>query len=143
MLKRLEYRTKEWDPDFRNYTHNLVKTENKPVIIAGDLNCAHNEIDIANPSVHERTAGFTREEREEFTKLLNEEFIDTFRYKYPNKVKYTYWSTRFGHRSKSSGWRLDYFLLSKKHKDLLIDSEIYEQYRGSDHCPIILNLNIK
>ena len=138
-LERLDYRMK-WEDDFLSYIKKLE--ENKPVIFCGDLNVAHNEIDIRNPSTNHFSAGFTDEERNKFTHLLNSGFIDSFRYKYPEKIEYSWWSYRFKAREKNIGWRLDYFVTSESLKDRIIDSKIHTSILGSDHCPIELNINI-
>lgn len=133
-LARLDYRM-QWDDDFRAYVKMLDKK--KPVIICGDLNVAHNEIDLKNPKSNRRNAGFTDEEREKFTNLLNVGFIDTFRYFYPDKTgAYTWWSYMFNARANNAGWRIDYFLTSKRLIDYVSDSLIYSEIMGSDHCPI-------
>ena len=138
-LERLDYRMK-WEDDFLSYIKKLE--ENKPVIFCGDLNVAHNEIDIRNPSTNHFSAGFTDEERNKFTHLLNSGFIDSFRYKYPEKIEYSWWSYRFKAREKNIGWRLDYFVTSESLKDRIIDSKIHTNILGSDHCPIELNIDI-
>nr|XP_027197993.1 uncharacterized protein LOC113792275 [Dermatophagoides pteronyssinus] len=139
-LKRLDFKLK-FDQDFREYLKKL--DEQKPVIICGDLNCAHKEIDLENPKTNTKTAGFTPEERADFDCLLNSGFIDSFRLLYPNQRKcYTYWGYRFNCRAKDIGWRLDYFLLSKRIEKNLIDNRIYKHIMGSDHCPIVLYLNL-
>ena len=138
-LERLDYRMK-WEDDFLSYIKKLE--ENKPVIFCGDLNVAHNEIDIRNPSTNHFSAGFTDEERNKFTHLLNSGFIDSFRYKYPEKIEYSWWSYRFKAREKNIGWRLDYFVTSESLKDRIIYSKIHTSILGSDHCPIELNIDI-
>lgn len=139
-LARLDYRMK-WEDDFRDYLLHLK--ENKPVIITGDLNVAHKEIDIKNPKTNRRNAGFTDEEREKMTKLLESGFIDTFRYFYPEqKDIYSWWSYRFKAREKNTGWRIDYFLASEECKEKLVDAKIHTQVLGSDHCPIELDIDI-
>lgn len=135
-LKRLEYRMK-WEDDFRAYLKKL--DEIKPVIVCGDLNVAHKEIDLKNPKTNRKNAGFTDEEREKFTKLLDEGFIDTFRYFYPDKENiYSWWSYRFKAREKNAGWRIDYFCASEKIKDRLESATIHTEVLGSDHCPVEL-----
>lgn len=135
-LKRLDYRMK-WEDDFRAYLKNL--DEVKPVIICGDLNVAHKEIDLKNPKTNRKNAGFTDEERSKFTQLLDEGFIDTFRYFYPNEENiYSWWSYRFKAREKNAGWRIDYFCASEKLKDRLISAKIHTEVLGSDHCPVEL-----
>ena len=135
-LKRLDYRMK-WEDDFRAYLKKL--DEIKPVIVCGDLNVAHKEIDLKNPKPNRKNAGFTDEEREKFTKLLDEGFIDTFRYFYPDKENiYSWWSYRFKAREKNAGWRIDYFCASEKIKDRLESATIHTEVLGSDHCPVEL-----
>lgn len=135
-LKRLEYRMK-WEDDFRAYLKKL--DEIKPVIVCGDLNVAHNEIDLKNPKPNRKNAGFTDEERNKFTQLLQEGFIDTFRYFYPDKENiYSWWSYRFKAREKNAGWRIDYFCASEKLKDRLVSAKIHTEVLGSDHCPVEL-----
>jgi exodeoxyribonuclease-3 len=137
-LARLEYRM-EWDEDFRAYVMKL--DQKKPVIICGDLNVAHKEIDLKNPKTNTRNAGFTIEERDKMTKLLDNGFIDTFRYKYPDVTDaYTWWSYMFHAREKNAGWRIDYFLVSDRLKDRIEDSIIHTDVMGSDHCPVELIL---
>lgn len=136
-LKRLDYRMK-FDDDFRNYLIDLDKK--LPVIICGDLNVAHKEIDLKNPKSNERNAGFTIEERTKFQMLLDSGFIDTFRYLYPDTIKYTWWSYMFNAHKNNAGWRIDYFLLSERLKGKLKDSIIYNDIFGSDHCPVGLEI---
>lgn len=135
-LKRLEYRMR-WEEDFKTY---LLKLENiKPVIVCGDLNVAHKEIDLKNPKTNKKNAGFTNEERNKFTELLNAGFIDTYRFFNPIKEGvYSWWSYRFNARKNNSGWRIDYFLASKKIEDRLVSANIYTEVLGSDHCPVEL-----
>ena len=135
-LKRLDYRMK-WEDDFREY---LKKLDNiKPVIVCGDLNVAHKEIDLKNPKTNRKNAGFTDEEREKFTELLNAGFIDTFRYFYPDtKGIYSWWSYRFNARKNNAGWRIDYFITSESLKDRLESAKIHTEILGSDHCPVEL-----
>ncbi|CAO2822276.1 unnamed protein product [Amaranthus hypochondriacus] len=138
-LKRLAYRTTEWDPSLSQYMKELEKS--KPVILTGDLNCAHQEIDIYNPAGNKRSAGFTIEERESFeTNFLSKGFVDTFRNQHPDVVGYTYWGYRHGGRKTNRGWRLDYFLVSEQLADQVHDSYILPDVIGSDHCPIGLVL---
>jgi len=135
-LKRLDYRMK-WEDDFRAYLKKL--DEIKPVIVCGDLNVAHKEIDLKNPKTNRKNAGFTEEERNKFIELLNEGFIDTFRYFYPNEENiYSWWSYRFKAREKNAGWRIDYFCTSEKLKDRLVSAKIHTEVLGSDHCPVEL-----
>ena len=132
-LERLTYRM-EWEDDFREYVNELKNK--KMVLICGDFNVAHEEIDIKNVKANIGKAGFTYEEREKFTMLLNSGFIDTYRYFYPDKVQYSWWSYLFHARENNAGWRLDYFLVDKEHIDKISDSIIYDDVMGSDHCPI-------
>ena len=135
-LERLEYRMK-WDDDFRNYLCELDKR--KPVIICGDLNVAHNEIDLKNPSSNHHSNGFTDEERGKFSELLNAGFVDTFRMLYPDKVgAYTWWSYLRKARLNNAGWRIDYFLISERSKNKIVDATIENDIMGSDHCPVTL-----
>jgi exodeoxyribonuclease-3 len=135
-LARLPYRMK-WEDDFKEYLKKLEK--NKPVIVCGDMNVAHKEIDLKNPKNNRKNAGFTDEEREKFTQLINEGFIDTFRYFYPEKEGiYSWWSYRFNARKNNAGWRIDYFLVSKDLEDRLVDAKIHTDVLGSDHCPVEL-----
>lgn len=138
-LKRLDYRM-TYEDKVRDYYTKLKKE--KPVILTGDLNVAHKEIDIKNPKSNERNAGFTIEERNKFSKLLDSGFIDTFRYKHPNTIKYSYWSYRFNARKRNVGWRLDYFLVSDDLKDNIQKADILTDIYGSDHCPVILELDL-
>ena len=132
-LRRLEYRMK-WEDDFQAYLHKL--DEKKPVIVCGDMNVAHQEIDLKNPKINRKNAGFTDEEREKMTQLLSNGFIDTFRTLYPEQVTYSWWSYRFRAREKNTGWRIDYFLISERLKDRLEDAKIHTEIMGSDHCPV-------
>lgn len=135
-LKRLDYRMK-WEDDFRNYLKEL--DNKKPVIMCGDLNVAHKEIDLKNPKTNRKNAGFTDEERNKFTQFLDSGFIDTFRYFYPDKENiYSWWSYRFKAREKNAGWRIDYFCVSEKLKDRLVSASIHTEILGSDHCPVEL-----
>lgn len=137
-LARLDYRM-EWEDDFRDYVMNLDKK--KPVIICGDLNVAHQEIDLKNPKTNTKNAGFTKEERDKMTTLLGSGFVDTFRFKYPEaRDMYTWWSYMFKAREKNAGWRIDYFLTSEALKDRIEDSVIHKDIMGSDHCPVELIL---
>ena len=138
-LKRLDYRM-QWEDDFQNYLHML--DSKKPVIICGDLNVAHQEIDLKNPSTNRRNAGFTDEERERFTTLLDSGFIDTFRHLYPDTVTYSWWSYRFQARQKNAGWRIDYFLISSRLAENLNDAKIHTNILGSDHCPVELEITL-
>ena len=135
-LARLDYRMK-WEDDFREYLKSLEK--NKPVILCGDLNVAHKEIDLKNPSTNRKNAGFTDDEREKFTTLLNSGFIDTFRYFYPELTgAYSWWSYRFNARKNNAGWRIDYFVVSNSLEDRLDSVKIHSEVLGSDHCPVEL-----
>ena len=137
---RLDYRM-EWEDDFRDYVNELDKV--KPVIITGDLNVAHNEIDLKNPSTNRRSAGFTDEERGKMTELLASGYIDTFRYFYPEKTgAYSWWSYRFKAREKNAGWRIDYYIVSERLKERLESADIHSDVMGSDHCPVELDINI-
>ena len=136
-LKRLDYRM-TWENDFRDYLKNL--DAQKPVILCGDLNVAHEEIDIKNPKTNRHNAGFTDEEREKFSTLLSAGFTDSFRYKYPDEVKYSWWSYRFQARQKNAGWRIDYFVISDRLRERLDDARIHTDILGSDHCPVELDL---
>lgn len=137
-LKRLDYRCR-WEDDFRAYLKGLEKT--KPVIFCGDLNVAHEEIDLKNPKTNHKNAGFTDEERGKITELLNDGFLDTFRYFYPDLAGvYSWWSYRFRAREKNAGWRIDYFIVSEALKERLEDAKIHTEIFGSDHCPVELIL---
>lgn len=139
-LTRLEYRMK-WEDDFRNFLNDLRKT--KPVVVTGDMNVAHKEIDLKNPKTNRKNAGFTDEERQKMTELLDSGFIDTFRYFYPDaEQRYSWWSYMFKSREKNAGWRIDYFLASKELEDKLISAEIHDEVLGSDHCPIELVIDL-
>ena len=136
-LKRLDYRM-TWEDDFRKFLKSL--DAKKPVIICGDLNVAHEEIDIKNPKTNRRNAGFTDEEREKMTILLNDGFTDSFRYLHPDEVTYSWWSYRFKAREKNAGWRIDYFLVSKRIKEQITEAKIHTEIMGSDHCPVEVDL---
>ncbi len=139
-LKRLDYRM-TWEDDFRNYLLELDKK--KPVLVCGDLNVAHKEIDLKNPKTNRMNAGFTDQEREKFQILLNAGFIDTFRYFYPEQTGiYSWWSYRFKAREKNAGWRIDYFLASRRLADKLESAKIHTEIFGSDHCPVEVTLNV-
>lgn len=139
-LRRLEYRMK-WEEDFLAYLLKLQ--EKKPVICCGDLNVAHQEIDLKNPKTNRKNAGFTDEERACFTRALESGFIDTFRYFYPDKEGvYSWWSYRFRAREKNAGWRIDYFLVSPSLKEKLQDAKIHGEIMGSDHCPVELDIDL-
>lgn len=134
-LKRLDYRM-SWDGAFRNYLKRL--DQQKPVIVCGDMNVAHEEIDIKNPKSNRRNAGFTDEEREKFTDLLACGFTDTFRFLHPDEVRYSWWSYRFQAREKNAGWRIDYFLTSNRLQSAIVSASIHTDIMGSDHCPVEL-----
>lgn len=136
-LSRLEYRMK-WEDDFKSYLKMLELT--KPVVVCGDLNVAHNEIDIKNAKSNRDSAGFTDEERDKFSKLLEAGFIDTFRYLYPEKIKYSWWSYMGHARENNTGWRIDYFVVSNNFIDKVNDSIIHDHILGSDHCPIEIDI---
>jgi len=137
-LERLDYRQK-WDKDFRNYLKNLEKS--KPVILCGDLNVAHRAIDLKNDkSNYNKTAGYTQIEIDGMDNLINAGFVDTFRHFHPEEVAYTYWSYRFKSRERNTGWRIDYFLVSKSLIEKIKNVEILSQYYGSDHCPVQLEM---
>lgn len=139
-LARLEYRM-EWEDNFRNYLIELDKR--KPIILCGDLNVAHKEIDLKNPKSNRKNAGFTDEERGKMTTLLDSGFVDTFRFIYPDmKDIYSWWSYRFKAREKNAGWRIDYFIISEKLKDNIAEAKIMTEITGSDHCPVLLELKI-
>ena len=138
-LCRLDYRMK-WEDDFRAYLQRLDAI--KPVIVCGDLNVAHEEIDLKNPKTNRRNAGFTDEEREKFGILLGAGFTDTFRHLHPDQVTYSWWSYRFRAREKNAGWRIDYFLISNRLQKHLDAADIHTDIMGSDHCPVELRMNI-
>ena len=137
-LRRLDYRMR-WEDDFQAYLRQL--DSQKPVIVCGDMNVAHQEMDLKNPKTNRRNAGFTDEEREKFTQLLGKGFVDTFRWKYPDQVTYSWWSYRFQARQKNAGWRIDYFVTSERPKSRIEDAKIHTELYGSDHCPVDLTLN--
>lgn len=136
-LKRLDYRM-TWEDDF----HKFLKAVDakKAVVVCGDLNVAHQEIDIKNPKTNRRNAGFTDEEREKMTELLNDGFTDTFRYLHPEEVTYSWWSYRFKAREKNAGWRIDYFLVSDRLREQITEAKIHTDIMGSDHCPVEVDL---
>ena len=139
-LERLDYRM-IWEDEFRKYLLKLNET--KPVVMCGDLNVAHEEIDLKNPKTNRRNAGFTDEERNKMTELLNSGFTDTFRYLYPDKTgMYSWWSYMFKAREKNAGWRIDYFIVSKSVEEKIKESYIFSDVMGSDHCPVGLDLEI-
>lgn len=138
-LARLPYRM-QWEDDFREYLMGLE--ESKPVVVCGDMNVAHQEIDLKNPKTNRKNAGFSDEEREKFTRLLQVGFIDTYRYFYPDTTGvYSWWSYRFRAREKNAGWRIDYFCVSAGLRERLVDAKIHTDILGSDHCPVELDLN--
>ncbi len=138
-LARLDYRM-EWEDSFRKYIKGL--DQNKPVILCGDLNVAHKEIDLKNPKTNTKNAGFTPQEREKFTTFLESGFIDTYRYFYPEKEGiYSWWSYRFNARKNNAGWRIDYFCVSERLKDKLLGAHIHTEVMGSDHCPVELRVS--
>lgn len=136
-LARLDYRM-EWEDAFRKYVKKLTKK--KPVVICGDMNVAHNEIDLKNDKTNHKNAGFTDEERGKMTELQEAGFIDTYRHFYPDKVEYSWWSYRFNARKNNSGWRIDYFLVSDDMEPKLKDAKILTDVMGSDHCPVVLEI---
>ena len=138
-LERLDYRM-VWEDEIRKYLLELNKK--KPVIMCGDLNVAHEEIDLKNPKTNKGNAGFTNEEREKMTELLNAGFIDSYRYLYPEKIEYSWWSYMRKSREKNVGWRIDYFIVSKSIEDKIKEATIYSEILGSDHCPVGLEIKI-
>ncbi|MCR5796755.1 MAG: exodeoxyribonuclease III [Eubacterium sp.] len=137
-LKRLDYRM-TWEDAFREYLVGLAGK--KGVVVTGDMNVAHKEIDLKNPKANHKNAGFTDEERGKFSELLDSGFIDTFRYFYPDMEQiYSWWSYRFNSRSRNAGWRIDYFLVSEDMKDRMVDAKIHTDVLGSDHCPVELEI---
>ncbi|CAK85698.1 unnamed protein product (macronuclear) [Paramecium tetraurelia] len=140
-LERLDYRTKEWDVDFQNYLEDLRKK--KPTILCGDLNVSHHEIDLANPAGNKKTAGFTQEERDQFTNYLQKGWVDSFRHLHPKEVKYSYFSARFNSKQSNKGWRLDYFIINKESTDAIIMSDINTAVEGSDHVPIECEVDLR
>ena len=137
-LRRLDYRM-TWEDDFRAYLQRLDSV--KPVVVCGDLNVAHEEIDLKNPKTNRRNAGFTDEEREKFGTLLDAGFIDTFRHLHPDQATYSWWSYRFRAREKNAGWRIDYFLISERLLDRLAGAGIHTEIMGSDHCPVEVEID--
>jgi len=138
-LARLPYR-RIWNKAFEEYVAAL--DEKKPVIFTGDLNVAHKEIDIKNAKSNERNAGFTIEERQDFSRMLSRGFVDSFRYLHPDEIKYSWWSYMFKAREKNTGWRIDYFIVSERIKDKIKSAEIKNEVYGSDHCPIMLEIEL-
>ena len=136
-LERLDYRM-VWEDEIRKYLLELNKK--KPVIMCGDLNVAHEEIDLKNPKTNKGNAGFTNEEREKMTELLNAGFIDSYRYLYPEKIEYSWWSYMGHAREKNVGWRIDYFIVSNDFRENIKDATIYTEILGSDHCPVGLEI---
>lgn len=139
-LKRLDYRM-TFEDAILEYVKNLDKT--KPVVLCGDLNVAHEEIDLKNPKTNRKNAGFSDEERAKFSAFLDAGFIDSFRYFYPDLTDaYSWWSYRMNARARNTGWRIDYFVVSERLKDKLVDAKIHADVLGSDHCPVELELNL-
>lgn len=138
-LRRLDYRI-TWEDAFQAYLHQL--DAKKPVIVCGDMNVAHQEIDLKNPKTNRRSAGFTDEERSKMTQLLSNGFTDTFRTLHPEQITYSYWSYRFRAREKNAGWRIDYFLISDRLRPQLKGASIHTEIYGSDHCPVELDIDI-
>ena len=136
-LRRLDYRMR-WEDDFRQYLVQLDKQ--KPVILCGDLNVAHEEIDLKNPKTNRKNAGFTDEERQQMTNLLSNGFIDTFRTLHPDEVTYSWWSYRFRAREKNAGWRIDHFIISERLRPRLLSAAIHTEILGSDHCPVEISI---
>ena len=136
-LKRLDYRMR-WEDDLRAYLSALPK----PVIFCGDLNVAHEEIDLKNPSTNHFNAGFSDEERGKFTELLAAGFVDSWRLQHPTEVKYSWWSYRMNARERNAGWRIDYFVVSESLKDAIVSTDIHNEIFGSDHCPVELVMNV-
>ncbi|EFY08616.1 exodeoxyribonuclease III [Erysipelothrix rhusiopathiae ATCC 19414] len=138
-LKRIDYRM-QWEDDFREYLKMLDET--KPVVLCGDLNVAHKEIDLKNPSANRKNPGFSDQEREQFTNLLDAGFIDSFRELHPNAIdRYSWWSYRANARSRNTGWRIDYFVVSERLRNAIEAADILDQVLGSDHCPVMIKLN--
>lgn len=138
-LRRLDYRM-QWERDFQDYLLRL--NARKPVVVCGDMNVAHEEIDLKNPKTNRRNAGFTDEEREAMTRLLDSGFVDTFRRLHPDEVTYSWWSYRFRAREKNTGWRIDYFLVSESLAAQVAEAKIHTQIMGSDHCPVEVDLDL-
>lgn len=139
-LKRLDYRM-QWEDDFRDYLMKLDKV--KPVILCGDLNVAHNEIDLKNPKSNRGNAGFSDEEREKIGRLLDSGFVDSFRYLHPDETgRYSWWSYRFNARKNNAGWRIDYFIVSERIKEKITRADILSDVLGSDHCPVVLEIDL-
>ena len=138
-LRRLDYRMR-WEADFQDYLRRLDAI--KPVVVCGDMNVAHQEIDLKNPKTNRRNAGFTDEERGAMTRLLESGFIDTFRYLHPEEVTYSWWSYRFKAREKNTGWRIDYFVASERLAPLVAEAKIHTGIMGSDHCPVEVDLEL-
>jgi exodeoxyribonuclease-3 len=142
-LKRLDYRINTWDVNFNKYIKEISEDTTKPLIICGDLNVAHHDIDLKNPKTNKKTAGFTDKEKKSFDILLNtNNLIDTYRFLYPTKIEYSFWSYRFNSRLNNVGWRIDYFLINKKYIKNIVDSTILTDVIGSDHAPIMLKFKI-
>ncbi len=136
-LKRLDYRM-EWEDAFREYLRALPK----PVVMCGDLNVAHEEIDLKNPSTNRQNAGFTDQERGKFSELLQAGFVDSWRFQHPGEVKYSWWSYRMNARARNAGWRIDYFVVSASLSDAIVSTDIHNEIFGSDHCPVELTANL-
>ena len=136
-LKRLDYRM-EWEDAFREYLRALPK----PVVMCGDLNVAHEEIDLKNPSTNRQNAGFTDQERGKFSELLQAGFVDSWRFQHPDEVKYSWWSYRMNARARNAGWRIDYFVVSASLRDAIVSTDIHNEIFGSDHCPVELTANL-
>lgn len=139
-LKRLEYRM-QWEDDFRAYLKGLDAV--KPVLLCGDLNVAHQEIDLKNPKTNRMNPGFTDQERGKMTELLSAGFVDSFRYLHPDEIKYSWWSYRMKARERNVGWRIDYFIVSDHAKEKILNAEIYNEIFGSDHCPVSIEYDAK
>ena len=138
-LKRLEYRM-QWEEDFRAYLKKLDAI--KPVVLCGDLNVAHEEIDLKNPKTNHMNPGFTDQEREKLTRLLESGFVDSFRYLHPDEIRYSWWSYRMKARERNAGWRIDYFIVSERAKQWIRTAEIHNEIFGSDHCPVSVSLEV-
>lgn len=139
-LSRLDFRHQSWDPSFLSYLKQLEKT--KPVVFCGDLNAAHQDIDLARPKQNRQSAGFTNQEREGIANIISQGFVDTFRTLHPDKIQYTWWSHYANARKNNVGWRIDYFFISQSLQNNLTNATIHDQITGSDHCPISIELNL-
>ena len=140
-LARLDERI-VWEQVLRNYLLELEKEFNVPIILCGDLNCAFQEIDIHNPKGNAKSAGFSKQERDEFNLILKAGFVDSFRHMYPDTVKYSYWSNFRQSRQRNMGWRIDYLLVSESAKDRIVETDCLTEYYGSDHCPVMLSIDL-